>query len=68
MFHGKRVISQQQICHPDRSEAQWRDLRFLFLGWAPPYLQRFPNLTLERMVQTAPSLSVYYLGGLPPGK
>jgi hypothetical protein len=23
-------ISLQQNCHPDRSEAQWRDLRFLF--------------------------------------
>ena len=38
------------------------------IGWAPPYVQRFPNPTLERMVQAAPSLSVYYLGGLPPGK
>jgi poly(beta-D-mannuronate) lyase len=38
------------------------------IGWAPPYLQRFPNPALERMVEDAPSLSVYYLGGLPPGK
>jgi poly(beta-D-mannuronate) lyase len=38
------------------------------IGWAPPYLQRFPNPTLQRMVEAAPSLSVYYLGGLPPGK
>jgi poly(beta-D-mannuronate) lyase len=38
------------------------------IGWAPPYVQRFPNPTLEQMIQTAPSLSVYYLGGLPPGK
>ncbi len=38
------------------------------IGWAPPYLQRFPNSTLEQLVQAAPSLSVYYLGGLPPGK
>jgi poly(beta-D-mannuronate) lyase len=38
------------------------------IGWAPPYVQRFPNPALERMVQAAPSLSVYYLGGLPPGK
>jgi hypothetical protein len=38
------------------------------IGWAPPYLQRFPNPTLERMVKAAPSLSVCYLGGLPPGK
>jgi poly(beta-D-mannuronate) lyase len=38
------------------------------IGWAPPYVQRFPNAALERMVQAAPSLSVYYLGGLPPSK
>jgi poly(beta-D-mannuronate) lyase len=38
------------------------------IGWAPPYVQRFPNPTLEQMVRAAPSLSVYYLGGLPPGK
>jgi poly(beta-D-mannuronate) lyase len=38
------------------------------IGWAPPYLQRFPNPTLERLVQAAPTLSVYYLGGLPPGR
>jgi poly(beta-D-mannuronate) lyase len=38
------------------------------IGWAPPYVQRFPNPALERMVQAAPSLSVYYLGGLPPHK
>jgi poly(beta-D-mannuronate) lyase len=38
------------------------------IGWAPPYLQRFPDPALERLVQAAPSLSVYYLGGLPPGK
>jgi poly(beta-D-mannuronate) lyase len=38
------------------------------IGWAPPYVQRFPNRALERMVQAAPSLSVYYLGGLPPSK
>jgi poly(beta-D-mannuronate) lyase len=37
------------------------------IGWAPPYVRRFPDPTLERMMRTAPSLSVYYLGGLPPG-
>jgi poly(beta-D-mannuronate) lyase len=37
------------------------------IGWAPPYVRRFPNPTLERMIGAAPSLSVYYLGGLPPG-
>jgi poly(beta-D-mannuronate) lyase len=38
------------------------------IGWAPPYVQRFPNPALERMIQAAPSLNVYYLGGLPPHK
>jgi poly(beta-D-mannuronate) lyase len=37
------------------------------IGWAPPYVQRFPNPALERMVKAATNLSVYYLGGLPPG-
>jgi poly(beta-D-mannuronate) lyase len=36
------------------------------IGWAPPYVKRFPNPVLERLVKAAPSLSVYYLGGLPP--
>jgi poly(beta-D-mannuronate) lyase len=38
------------------------------IGWAPRYVQRFPNPALEQMIRAAPSLSVYYLGGLPPGK
>jgi poly(beta-D-mannuronate) lyase len=37
------------------------------IGWAPPYVKRFPNPTLEHLIQAAPSLSVFYLGGLPPG-
>jgi poly(beta-D-mannuronate) lyase len=36
------------------------------IGWAPPYVRRFPNPELKRLIQKAPSLSVYYLGGLPP--
>ncbi len=36
------------------------------IGWAPPYVRRFPNTELTRMIRSAPSLSVYYLGGLPP--
>lgn len=36
------------------------------IGWAPPYARRFPNPELTRMIQAAPSLSVFYLGGLPP--
>ena len=38
------------------------------IGWAPPYVQRFPKPALERLIGAAPSLSVYYLGGLPPSK
>ncbi len=36
------------------------------IGWAPPYVKRFPNAALEQRIKAAPSLSVYYLGGLPP--
>ncbi|WP_255551194.1 alginate lyase family protein [Granulicella sp. dw_53] len=37
------------------------------IGWAPPYVRRFPNPALEGFIKSAPSLSVFYLGGLPPG-
>jgi poly(beta-D-mannuronate) lyase len=36
------------------------------IGWAPPYVRRFPNPELTHLINLAPSLSVYYLGGLPP--
>jgi poly(beta-D-mannuronate) lyase len=36
------------------------------IGWAPPYVRRFPNPELTRLIKGSPSLSVYYLGGLPP--
>ncbi len=36
------------------------------IGWAPPYEHRFPNPQLSKYIANAPSLSVYYLGGLPP--
>jgi poly(beta-D-mannuronate) lyase len=36
------------------------------IGWAPPYEQRFPNPQLARLIANAPTLSVHYLGGLPP--
>jgi poly(beta-D-mannuronate) lyase len=36
------------------------------IGWAPPYLHRFPDPVLQRYVSVAPTLSVFYLGGLPP--
>jgi len=37
------------------------------IGWAPPYLRRFPNPVLQKFADNAPDLSVYYLGGLPAG-
>ena len=38
------------------------------LAWAPPYLARFPDSTLQRYVAQAPTLFSLYLGGLPaPG-
>lgn len=36
------------------------------IGWAPPYERRFPSPSLARLIASAPSLSVFYLGGLPP--
>jgi poly(beta-D-mannuronate) lyase len=36
------------------------------IGWAPPYEHRFPNPELARLIANAPTLSIYYLGGLPP--
>lgn len=36
------------------------------IGWAPPYVRRFPNEQLSKLIANAKSLSVYYLGGLPP--
>jgi len=36
------------------------------IGWAPPYLRQFPDPALKSFVANASSLSVYYLGGLPP--
>ena len=38
------------------------------IGWAPPYVQRFPNSALEQYIHSANNLSVYYLGGLAPSK
>ena len=36
------------------------------IGWAPLYVRRFPNAQLSKLIANAKSLSVYYLGGLPP--
>lgn len=36
------------------------------IGWAPPYERRFPDPVLQSMIANAKTLSVFYLGGLPP--
>ena len=36
------------------------------IGWALPYEHRFPNPQLAKLIANGPTLSVYYLGGLPP--
>jgi len=36
------------------------------IGWAPAYVKRFPNAQLTALIQAAPDLSVFYLGGLSP--
>jgi hypothetical protein len=55
----------------------WREIQFQHVVGGQLYMVNdhhgavawlFPDPTLERVVQAAPSLSVYYLGGLPPGK
>ena len=37
------------------------------IGWAPPVAARFHIPGLDQLIAQAPSLSVFYLGGLPPG-
>jgi poly(beta-D-mannuronate) lyase len=49
-------IKQENSAHPSGDQ----------IGWAPPYQRRFPNPTLAHFIAGAPSLSVPYLGGLPP--
>lgn len=36
------------------------------IGWAPPYAHRFPDPFISQYIANARSLSVFYLGGLPP--
>lgn len=36
------------------------------IGCVPPYERRLPSPTLARLIASAPSLSVFSLGGLPP--
>jgi poly(beta-D-mannuronate) lyase len=56
LFERATGVKQEVSAHPSGDE----------IGWAPPYLRRFPSPTLKGFVANASSLSVYYLGGLPP--
>ena len=37
------------------------------IGWAVPYVKRFPDPTISSLIAKASSLNEMYLGGLPPG-
>jgi poly(beta-D-mannuronate) lyase len=56
LFERATGVMQEVPAHPTGDE----------IGWAPPYLRRFPSADLKSFVTNASSLSVYYLGGLPP--
>jgi poly(beta-D-mannuronate) lyase len=56
LFERATGVKQEIPAHPSGDQ----------IGWAPPYLRRFPDATLQSFVANASSLSVYYLGGLPP--
>jgi poly(beta-D-mannuronate) lyase len=56
LFENATGMKQEVPAHPSGDQ----------IGWAPPYLRRFPNPILKSLVASASSLSVYYLGGLPP--
>jgi len=36
------------------------------IGWALPYVKRFPDPTISSLIAKASSLNEMYLGGLPP--
>ena len=36
------------------------------IGWAKPYMRRFPNANLSALLSKAPNLSYTTWGGLPP--
>ena len=56
LFERATGVKQEVSTHPSGDQ----------IGWAPPYLRRFPDPALKSLVAHASSLSVYYLGGLPP--
>ncbi len=56
LFVQKTGVKQETEEHPSGDQ----------IGWAPPYDRRFPDPLLKSMIQNARTLSVFYLGGLPP--
>lgn len=53
----KATHARQEVPHTPSGDA---------IGWAPPYVRRFPDPTLTQYIANARTLSVFYLGGLPP--
>ena len=49
LFHGKSALIPQQLCHLDRSAAQWRDLRFPL-----PVARPFPGCRLPGIAFAEP--------------
>jgi poly(beta-D-mannuronate) lyase len=56
LFVQKTGLKQEISEHPSGDQ----------IGWAPPYYRRFPDPELKKMIEQASTLSVFYLGGLPP--
>src|SRR5271163_1924523 len=48
---GKTLANRKQNCHPDRSAAEWRDLRFHFLEQIEPGVGALP---FARIAATVP--------------
>jgi poly(beta-D-mannuronate) lyase len=53
----KRTGIPQERPDPPSAEA---------IGWAEPYVRRFPDPTITKLLNEAPDHSYMYLGGLPP--
>lgn len=56
LFEKATGIKQEVPQHPNGDD----------IGWAPPYQRRFPDPEMKHWIDQASTLSVFYLGGLPP--
>ena len=72
-IHRLVKVSIEGTAHPEffvaatgKSQEGSRTLSGDQIGWAPPYVRRFPNPEIENYIKNARSLSSLYLGGLPP--